>query len=49
MIEKLKNLLKLEKKLNCNNLILITFDYEDDVIEEDIKVKVIPLWKWCLL
>ncbi|XRO77362.1 ATP-binding protein [Methanocaldococcus sp. 10A] len=43
-----KKFVKIGKKLNCNNLILITFDYED-VIEEDIKVNVIPFWKWCLL
>ncbi|XRP96334.1 ATP-binding protein [Methanocaldococcus sp. 16A] len=43
-----KKFVKIGKKLNCNNLILITFDYED-VIEEDFKVKVIPFWKWCLL
>ncbi|CAB3289752.1 protein of unknown function [Methanocaldococcus lauensis] len=43
-----KKFVKIGKKLNCNNLILITFDYED-VIKEDIKVKIIPFWKWCLL
>ncbi|WP_292460804.1 hypothetical protein [Methanothermococcus sp.] len=41
-----KKFVKIGKKLNCKNLILITFNEENIIEEEDLKVKVILFWKW---
>lgn len=44
----LKSLVKASKQLNCNNLLVITWDYE---AKEEFKGKTItfkPLWKWLL-
>ncbi len=39
-------LLKASKSLCCNNLQVITFDYEGEELIEGKKIKFIPLWKW---
>lgn len=44
----IKSLIKASQELKCNNLLVITFDYE---AEEKIKgktIKFIPLWQWLL-
>ena len=41
-----KKFVKIGKKLNCENLILITFDKEDVIEEDGGEVKIIPFWKW---
>ena len=41
-------LLKASKALRCNNLQVITFDYENEEVVEGKKVKFTPLWKWLL-
>ena len=43
-----KNLLLASKELRCNNLFVITWDYESEEKIEGKKVKFIPLWKWIL-
>lgn len=44
----IKALLKGANKLRCNNLTIITDDYEDEEFHQDRKIKFIPLWKWLL-
>lgn len=44
----IKALLRAGNELKCNNMVLITWDYEDELIEEDRKIACIPLWKWLL-
>ncbi len=48
----IKGLLKASQELKCNNLLVITADYEGEetVVRTKIsrKVKYIPLWKWLL-
>ncbi len=39
-------LLKASKDLSCKNLLVITWDYEDEEKIEGKKIKFIPLWKW---
>lgn len=42
-------LLKSSKELKCNNLVVITWDYESNKKVEGKEIKFIPLWKWLLL
>ncbi len=44
----LKALLSSSKKLTCNNLLVITWDYEAEEKIKGKKIKFIPLWKWLL-
>ena len=44
----IKGLLKASSKLKCNNLLVITYDYESEQRIERKKIKFIPLWKWLL-
>ncbi|MBS3099624.1 ATP-binding protein [Candidatus Pacearchaeota archaeon] len=44
----LKGLIKASKDLKCNSLTIITWDYEGEILFEDKKIKIIPLWKWML-
>lgn len=45
----LKALLKSSKELKCNNLMVITNDYEKEEKINNKLVKFIPLWKWLLI
>jgi predicted AAA+ superfamily ATPase len=40
--------LKASELLNCNNLLVITWDYEDEITVENRKIVFKPLWKWLL-
>jgi len=40
--------IKAGKELNCNDLLVITWDYEAEEVVEEKKIKFIPLWKWLL-
>jgi predicted AAA+ superfamily ATPase len=42
----LQSLIKAADKLKCNNLLVITWDYEDKVSLENRKIVFKPLWKW---
>ncbi len=44
----IKALLKGSKELRCNNLLIITGDYEAEEKVKGKKIKYIPLWKWLL-
>lgn len=44
----LKSLLKASKKLNCKNLLVITWDFEGTENIERKKIAFVPLWKWLL-
>jgi len=41
-------LLKASKELRCNNLIVISWDYEAEEKVKNKKIKFVPLWKWLL-
>jgi predicted AAA+ superfamily ATPase len=41
-------LLKASKELKCNNLIIITWDYDDILQIGNKNIKCIPLWKWLI-
>ena len=41
-------LLSASKELKCNNLLVITSDYENMERHKGKKIKFIPLWKWLL-
>ena len=47
-ITKLKSLVKASKELKCNNLLVITADYESQEKFKGEKIKFIPLWKLLL-
>jgi predicted AAA+ superfamily ATPase len=34
--------------LKCNDLLIITWDYEDEIKKYNKTVRCIPLWKWLL-
>ncbi len=44
----IRALIKASRELKCNNLLILTKDYEAEEIVEGKKVKFIPLWKWLL-
>jgi len=44
----IKRLLKASKELKCNNLLVITQDFEDEEKIKGKRIKFIPLWKWLL-
>lgn len=44
----IKSLVKASDELKCKNLLIITWDYEDEIDREKKKIKCIPLWKWLL-
>lgn len=43
-----KNLLLASEELRCNNLLVITWDYEAEEKIKGKKIRFIPLWKWLL-
>ena len=43
-----KAIIKAGEELKCNNLIVITYDYENEEKIKNKKIKFIPLWKWLL-
>lgn len=44
----IKALLKASKELKCNNLVVVTWDHENEETVNKKKIKFIPLWKWLL-
>jgi len=44
----LKSLIKASKELKCNNLLVITWDFEGEEKIERKKIRFVPLWKWLL-
>ena len=44
----IKGLLKASEILKCKGLLMITWDYENEEIINNKKIKFIPLWKWLL-
>ncbi len=44
----IKSLIKASELLKCNDLLIITWDYEDEIKENNKVIKCIPLWKWLL-
>lgn len=44
----IESLIKASEELKCNNLLIITWDYEGDIEAGDRKIKCQPLWKWLL-
>ncbi|MEM2998878.1 MAG: hypothetical protein QW542_08030, partial [Thermoproteota archaeon] len=41
-------LLKASSALNCNNLLIISWDVEEQIEVNGRVVKLVPLWKWLL-
>jgi predicted AAA+ superfamily ATPase len=44
----LKALLKASDELKCDNLLIVTWDYEDEIKIEGKNIKCTPLWRWLL-
>ncbi|MEM0243214.1 MAG: ATP-binding protein [Candidatus Aenigmatarchaeota archaeon] len=44
----IRALIKASEQLNCKDLLIITWDYEDELNFENKTIKCIPLWKWLL-
>ncbi|MEM5811668.1 MAG: ATP-binding protein [Candidatus Aenigmatarchaeota archaeon] len=44
----IKALVKASEQLKCKDLLIITWDYEDELNVENKTIKYIPLWKWLL-
>ncbi|MBM7408452.1 ATP-binding protein [Methanococcus maripaludis] len=42
----IKKLVKIGKKINCNELYLVTFDLEKEITEDGVLIKAIPFWKF---
>jgi predicted AAA+ superfamily ATPase len=45
----IKGLLKASELLKCENLLVVTWDYEDEITVENKKIVFKPLWKWLLI
>jgi len=41
-------LLEAKQCLNTQNLIVLTYDDEMEIIQDSVKIQVIPIWKWLL-
>jgi predicted AAA+ superfamily ATPase len=41
-------LLKASELLNCKKLLIITWDYEEELKKDNKVIKRIPLWKWLI-
>jgi predicted AAA+ superfamily ATPase len=44
----IKALIKASDLLKCKNLLIITWDYEDEIKANNKTIKCLPLWKWLL-
>lgn len=44
----ISGLLLASKNLKCDNLVVISWDFESEIKYENRKIKFIPLWKWLL-
>jgi predicted AAA+ superfamily ATPase len=44
----IKSLIKASELLKCKNLLVITWDYEDEIKAGSKKIAFIPLWKWLI-
>ena len=44
----LKALLKAGNELKCRDLLIITWDYEDEEEIDNKRIRFLPLWKWLL-
>ncbi|MEM4584644.1 MAG: AAA family ATPase, partial [Ignisphaera sp.] len=44
----IKALIKASELLKCKDLLIITWDYEDEIKINSKTIKCIPLWKWLL-
>jgi predicted AAA+ superfamily ATPase len=45
----IKSLIKASKLLKCEDLLVITWDYEDGIEIGGKRIKFLPLWKWLLV
>ena len=45
---RIKSLIKASQELKCNNLLVITWDYENEERVDGKSIYFIPLWKWLL-
>jgi predicted AAA+ superfamily ATPase len=44
----IRSLIKASELLKCKDLLVITWDFEDEIRYEDKIIKFLPLWKWLL-
>jgi predicted AAA+ superfamily ATPase len=44
----IRALVKASELLKCKDLLIITWDYEDEIKANDKTIKCLPLWKWLL-
>jgi predicted AAA+ superfamily ATPase len=44
-----KSLIEASGELKCDDLVIITWDIKDEVVRNNKKIKLIPLWKWLLM
>jgi len=44
----IKSLIKASNELKCKDLLLITWDYEDELKIDNKTIRCVPLWKWLL-
>jgi hypothetical protein len=48
MLREISGIINASEDIHCNNLLIITWDYENEEKIQDKKIKFIPLWKWLL-
>jgi hypothetical protein len=41
-------LLKMAKRIDVSEMLILTKDEEETIVEQDYKIKVMPVWKWLL-
>jgi len=44
----IRSLVKASEQLRCKDLLMVTWDYEDEIKKEGRIVRCVPLWKWLL-
>ena len=42
----IKSLVKASQELRCKDLLLLTWDYDDEIKIKELKIKCLPVWRW---
>ena len=44
----IRGLIKASETFNCKNLTILSWDYEDTLVVEGKRIKILPVWKWIM-
>ena len=44
----LDNLVRASRDLGCSELVVISWEDEEDMVHDGLRIRLVPLWKWLL-